>query len=72
MLHESNSIKDIKQEKVFNPLLKILKLTVFMTLSRTKLSKVTDNINKAKMEIQQLNSKIDEVKQAIKVGNNNV
>lgn len=72
MLHESNSIKDIKQEKVFNPLLKILKLTVFMTLSRTRLSKVTDNINKAKMEIQQLNSKIDEVKQAIKVGNNNV
>lgn len=67
MIHESSGLKDIKQEKVFNPLLKILKLTVFMTLSKSRLSKVNDTINKAKMELNQMNSKIDEVKQAIKV-----
>lgn len=57
----------MKQEKIFNPLLKILKLTVFMTLSRSRLTKVTDNINKSKIEMNQLTNKIDEVKNSIKV-----
>ena len=38
-----------------------------MTLSKSRLSKVNDTINKAKMELNQMNSKIDEVKHAIKV-----
>jgi hypothetical protein len=67
LIHESSGLKDIKQEKVFNPLLKILKLTVFMTLSKSRLTKVIDTINKAKLELNQLNSKIDEVNHSIKV-----
>jgi hypothetical protein len=67
LIHESSGLKDIKQEKIFNPLLKILKLTVFMTLSKSRLTKVIDTINKAKLELNQLNSKIDEVNHSIKV-----
>ena len=67
LMHESNGIKDSKQDKIFNPLLKILKLTVFMTLSKSRLAKVTDNVNKAKEELMQLSCKIEEVKLSIKV-----
>lgn len=38
-----------------------------MTLSKSRLSKVIDTINKAKLELNQLNSKIEEVNHSIKV-----
>jgi len=60
-------LKNAKQEKIFNPLLKILKLTIFMTLSKNRLNKISENMTKSKFELNQLNTKIEEVKNSIKV-----
>lgn len=67
LIQQSNNLKNAKQEKIFNPLLKILKLTIFMTLSRNRLNKISENMTKSKFELNQLNTKIDEVKNSIKV-----
>ena len=67
LIHEANGMKDTKQDKIFNPLLKILRLTIFMTLSRQRLSKINDSLSKSKNELNQLNNKIEELKISIKV-----
>lgn len=67
LIQQSNNLKNAKQEKIFNPLLKILKLTIFMTLSRNRLNKISENMTKSKFELNQLNTKIEEVKNSIKV-----
>ncbi len=38
-----------------------------MSLSRSRLNKVLENIEKAKQELSQLNTKIEEVKDSIQV-----
>lgn len=72
LIQQSNNLKNAKQEKIFNPLLKILKLTIFMTLSRNRLNKISENMTKSKFELNQLNTKIDEVKNSIKVRIKNI
>lgn len=67
LIHESSDAKDAKQEKVFNPLLKTLKLIVFMSLSKSRVSKISESVNKIKYDSSTISSKIDEIKQSIKV-----
>ena len=38
-----------------------------MTLSRSRLNKINENVNKSKFDLSQINIKIEEMKNAIKV-----